>query len=161
MTASPTYQQRRAARLDDPSMERLRNPRARRLLAAGLILVLVAEAVLIGAAALMPVWVFIGGMLVLIVALVLTLGALKASTRGVEELPPDVLDERQAQIRGLVYALSYKVLAVVFVITVALMLLAQNPWWTVPLEAMVILPVISWQLIFTIPTFVTALRMKV
>ena len=161
MTASPTYQQRRAARLDDPSMEYLRTPKARRLLAAGLIGVLVAEAVLIGTAALLPIAVFIGGMLVLIVAMVFTLGGLKASTRGVEELSPDVLDERQAQIRGLVYALSYKVLSVVFVITVALMLLAQSPWWAAPAEVMVIIPVVAWQLIITIPTFVTALRMKV
>jgi uncharacterized membrane protein len=161
MTASPTYQQRRAARLDDPSMEYLRTPRARRLLAAGLVGVLVAEAALIVAAAVLPVGVFIGGMVVLMVAMVFTLGGLKASTRGVEELSPDVLDERQAQIRGLVYAKSYRVLSVVFVITVVLMLLAQSPWWAAPFEAMVIIPVISWQLIITIPTFVTALRMKV
>ncbi|MGO4784758.1 hypothetical protein [Cryobacterium sp. W22_MBD10_FK3] len=161
MSASPTYQQRRAARLDDPSMERLRTPRARRMLAAGLILVLVAEAVLIGTAALVPVGVFIGGMLVLIVAMVFTLGGLKASTRGVEELSPDVLDERQAQIRGLVYALSYRVLSVLFVLTVVLMLVAQGSWWAAPFQVMVIIPVISWQLIITIPTFVTALRMKV
>ena len=161
MTASPTYQQRRAARLDDPTMEYLRTPTARRLLAAGLIGVLVAEAVLIGTAALIPVAVFVGAMVVLIIAMVFTLGGLKASTRGVEELSPDVLDERQAQIRGLVYSMSYKVLSVVFVITVVLMLLAQSPGWAAPFEVMVVIPVISWQLIITIPTFVTALRMKV
>lgn len=161
MTASPTYQQRRAARLDDPSMEYLRTPKARRLLAAGLVLVLVIEAVLIATAALMPVGVFIGGMVALMVVMVFTLGGLKASTRGVEELSPDVLDERQTQIRGQVYALSYRVLSVVFVITVVLMLVAQGSWWAAPFEVMVILPVISWQLIITIPTFVTALRMKV
>jgi len=161
MNASLTSQQRRAARLDDPSMEGLRNPRARRLLAAGLLAILVAEGVLIGTAGLMPVGFFIGGMVVLIIAMVITLGGLKASTRGVEELSPEVLDERQAQIRGLVYALSYRVLSVVFVVTVALMLLAQSPWWAAPAEVMVIIPVIAWQLIITIPTFVTALRMKV
>ena len=161
MNASLTSQQRRAARLDDPSMESLRNPRARRLLAAGLIAILVVEGVLIGTAGLMPVGVFVGGMVVLIIAMVITLGGLKASTRGVEELSPEVLDERQAQIRGLVYALSYRVLSVVFVVTVALMLLAQSPWWAAPFEVLVIIPVISWQLIITIPTFVTALRMKV
>ena len=161
MNASLTSQQRRAARLDDPSMENLRNPRARRLLAAGLIAILVVEGVLIGTAGLMPVGVFVGGMVVLMIAMVITLGGLKASTRGVEELSPEVLDERQAQIRGLVYAQSYRVLSVVFVITVALMLLAQSPWWAAPAEVMVIIPVIAWQLIITIPTFVTALRMKV
>jgi hypothetical protein len=41
------------------------------------------------------------------------------------------------------------------------MLLAQSPWWAAPTEVMVIIPVIAWQLIITIPTFVTALRMKV
>jgi len=164
MNASPTSQtsqQRRAARLDDPSMEYLRTPRARRLLAAGLIAVLVAEAVLIGTAALLPVAVFIGGMVLLIIAMVFTLGGLKASTRGVEELSPDVLDERQAQIRGLVYSKSYTALSVVLVIALAVMFLAQSPWWSAPFEVLVIIPVISWQLIITIPTFVTALRMKV
>jgi uncharacterized membrane protein len=161
MTASPTYQQRRAARLDDPSMEFLRTPKARRLLAAALVAVLAIEAALIVAAAVLPVAVFIGGMVVLIIVMVVTLGGLKASTRGIEELSPDVLDERQAQIRGLVYAKSYRVLSVVFVITVVLMLLAQSPWWAAPAEVMVVIPVIAWQLIITIPTFVTALRMKV
>lgn len=161
MTASQTYQQRRAARLDDPSMEKLRTPGARRWLAAGLVLVFVIEAVLIGTAALLPIAVFVGGMVLLMIAMVFTLGGLKASTRGVEELSPDVLDERQAQVRGLVYSLSYRVLSVVFVITVVLMLLAQSPGWAAPFEVMVIIPVISWQLIITIPTFVAALRMKV
>jgi hypothetical protein len=161
MTDSLTYQQRRAARLDDPSMEGLRNPRARRLLAAGLVLILIVEAALIATATVIPLAVFIGGMVVLMIAMVFALGGLKASTRGVEELSPDVLDERQAQIRGLVYASSYRVLSVVFVFTVLLMLLAQSPWWAAPVEALVIIPVIAWQLIITIPTFVTALRMKV
>jgi hypothetical protein len=161
MTDSPTYQQRRAARLDDPSMERFRNPRARRLLAAGLIAILVAEAVVIGTASLLPIGAFIGCMVILIVGMVFALGGLKASTRGVEELSPEVLDERQTQIRGAVYAASYKVLSVVFVITLLLMLLAQTSWWNAPYEALVIIPVIAWQLIITIPTFVTALRMKV
>jgi len=161
MTPSPTYQERRAARLDDPSMEYLRTPRARRLLAAGLVAVLVAEALLIATSRLMPVGVFAGGMVALMIAMVFALGGLKASTRGVEELSPEVLDERQAQIRGLVYAMSYRVLSVVFVLTVVLILLAQSAWWAVPFQVMVIIPVISWQLILTIPTFVTALRMKV
>jgi hypothetical protein len=161
MTDSLTYQQRRAARLDDPSMEGLRNPRARRLLAAGLVLILIVEAALIATATVIPLAVFIGGMVALMIAMVFALGGLKASTRGVEELSPDVLDERQAQIRGQVYASSYRVLSVVFVITVLLMLLAQSPWWAAPVEALVIIPVIAWQLIITIPTFVTALRMKV
>jgi hypothetical protein len=161
MTDSLTKQQKRAARLDDPAMEGVRNPRARRLLATGLLLIFVAEAALIATAVLIPLPVFIGGMVVLMVALVIALGGLKASTRGVEELSPDVLDERQAQIRGLVYASSYKVLSVVFVITLILMLLAQTSWWAAPFEALVIIPVIAWQLIITIPTFVTALRMKV
>jgi len=38
---------------------------------------------------------------------------------------------------------------------------AQGSWWAAPFQVMVIIPVISWQLIITIPTFVTALRMKV
>jgi hypothetical protein len=97
MTDSLTKQQRRAARLDDPSMERLRNPRARRLLAAGLIAVFVAEAIVIGTASLLPIGAFIGCMVILMIGMVFALGGLKASTRGVEELSPEVLDERQSR----------------------------------------------------------------
>jgi hypothetical protein len=161
MTDSLTKQQKRAAQLDHPAMEKFRNPRARRLLAASLIAVLVAEAVVIGMAAVLPIGAVIGCIVILMVGLVFALGGLKASTRGVEELSPNVLDERQTQVRGAVYALSYKVLSVVFVITLILMLLAQTSWWAAPFEALVIIPVIAWQLIITIPTFVTALRMKV
>ena len=38
----------------------------------------------------------------------LCFAALETSTRGVEELPPSVLDERQAQVRGEVYARAYR-----------------------------------------------------
>ena len=161
MTASPTYQQRRAARLDDPSMERLRTPRARRLLAAGLILVLVAEAVLIGTAALVPVGVFIGGMLVLIVAMVFTLGGLKASTRGVEELSPDVLDERQAQLRGEIFTRSYWALATASLLACLATLAMSQPWWPLDDVAAVLVLALLVQVIVTIPTFVTALRVRV
>jgi len=107
MSPTNSYQERRAARLDDPSMEKLRNPKARRALAAALIAVFVLEIAAFFTASLVPIGVFIGIMVVVIFAGVMLLGALKASTRGVEELSPDVLDERQAQLRGEIFTRSY------------------------------------------------------
>ena len=105
-------QEHRAATLDDPTFERLRTPRARRRLAAALTAVLVLEAATLLAADALPTLVWALIMLVLAVTLVVSLGALKASTRGIEELSPEVLDERQAQVRGLVYTRAYTALAV-------------------------------------------------
>jgi len=93
--------------------------------------------------------------------MVFSLGALKASTRGVEELSPAVLDERQAQIRGLVYSTSYTVLSVFFILAVLVLWLAQSSWWSAPFESLLIVPMLAIQLIVTIPTFVTALRTDV
>jgi len=113
------------------------------------------------AASLLPVPLFVAALLVLMIALVFTLGALKASTRGIEELPPEALDERQAQIRGLVYSTSYTALSVVFGVAVVVMLALEQGWLAAPEGAVYIVPVLAVQLIVTIPTFVTALRMKV
>lgn len=46
-------------------------------------------------------------LLVTVGAFVMLFGMLKASTRGVEELPREVLDERERQVKGDVYARSY------------------------------------------------------
>ncbi|MGY1839081.1 MULTISPECIES: hypothetical protein [unclassified Modestobacter] len=104
--STPTRTQRRAARLDDPQFESLRTPRTRRRLVAVLSGLLVAEAGLVLIAERAPV-VFVVGMAVVVIAFVLLLGALKASTRGVEELPAEALDERQWQLRGEAYARAY------------------------------------------------------
>lgn len=161
MTESLTKNERRAARLDDPAFEYLRTPQWRRRLAAILIVILALETAVFVTASLLPVPLFLIALSVLVVALVFTLGALKASTRGIEELPPEALDERQAQIRGLVYSTSYTVLAVVFGLAVLVMLAIEQGWLTVPSGAIFIVPMLAVQLIVTIPTFVTALRMKV
>ncbi|MET4582585.1 putative membrane protein [Conyzicola nivalis] len=161
MTESLTRNERRAARLDDPAFEYLRTPRWRRRLAATLILVLVAETAVFLAAPVLPMPVFLIAMAVLVIALVFALGALKASTRGIEELPPEALDERQAQVRGLVYSTSYTVLSVAFAVAVLLLLAIEQGWLTVHTGVVYIVPMLAVQLIVTIPTFVTALRMKV
>ncbi|WP_222193030.1 hypothetical protein [Modestobacter italicus] len=106
--STPTRTQRRAARLDDPRYESIRTPRIRRRLVAGMCGLLVAEAALFLLAE--PALVlFAVGMAVLLVAFVLCLGMLKSSTRGVEELPADALDERQWQLRGEAYARAYRI----------------------------------------------------
>lgn len=99
---------RRAQRLDDPRFEKLRNPRSRRRLVVALVGLLVVEAAAFALSAVSLV--LFASLLALVVVLsVLCLGLLKASTRGVEELPETALDERQWQIRGLVYARAYKI----------------------------------------------------
>ena len=161
MTDSLTKHERRAARLDDPAFEKFRTTTWRRRLAAILIVILALETAVFVAASLLPVPLFVAALLVLMIALVFTLGALKASTRGIEELPPEALDERQAQIRGLVYSTSYTALSVVFGVAVLVMLALEQGWLAAPEGAVYIVPVLAVQLIVTIPTFVTALRMKV
>ncbi len=103
-----TRKERRAQTLDAPRFERIRNPRSRRRLVAALVFLLVVEA---GMFAMMDVNVVasLAGLAVVGAAFVLLLGALKASTRGVEELPEEVLDERQAQLRGRVFATAYRI----------------------------------------------------
>ncbi len=108
MTISATRQQRRARTLDDPRFERFRHPRARRLLASLLLGLLVAEAALFVALD-HATWPALVGLAVVLVAFVGCLGTLKASTRGVEELPEAVLDERQWELRGRIFATSYRV----------------------------------------------------
>ncbi|MGY1855463.1 hypothetical protein [Modestobacter sp. SYSU DS0290] len=104
--STPTRIQRRAARLDDPQFESLRTPRIRRRLVAALSGLLVVEAGLVLIAPRWPV-AFAVGMGIVAIAFVLLLGALKGSTRGVEELPAEALDERQWQLRGEAYARAY------------------------------------------------------
>ncbi|RKN38893.1 hypothetical protein [Micromonospora endolithica] len=156
-----TYQERRAARLDDPRFEKFRNPVARRRLAAGLIALLVVEAGLFLLMDVSPVGAAVG-MAVVVVAFVLLLGALKASTRGVEELTGEVLDERQAQVRGEVYATAYKVGSGLLVLGLAVVLL----WTQIDLPApgaglvagALVLP---FHVAIVLPTLVAALRADV
>lgn len=161
MSSKLSYQERRAARLDDPAMENLRNPRARRLLAAGLIAVFVIEIATILAASVLPVAVFIGIMLVVIFAGVMLLGALKASTRGVEELSPEVLDERQAQLRAEIFTRSYWTLATASLLACGLGIVMSQSWWPLDGVTALLMPALLVQVIVTIPTFITALRVRV
>ena len=100
--------ERRAQRLDDPRFERFRTRPARRRLVVALAALLLVEAGLFVVMESAPV-AGAAALAVLLVAFVLLLGTLKASTRGVEELPAEALDERQWQLRGEAYALSYRI----------------------------------------------------
>ncbi|RKR87567.1 hypothetical protein BDK92_1847 [Micromonospora pisi] len=104
-----TRADRRARVLDDPRFERYRNPRSRHLLAAGLIGVLAVEAGLLAVLPQLPTWLTIVVGALVVVGAVGFLGTLKAATRGVEELPEQALDERQAQIRGQVHIDAYRI----------------------------------------------------
>ena len=155
MTTS-THTQRRAQRLDDPRFERLRTTAARRRLVVALSALLVAEAGLFlvmeeapiaGAAALA----------VLLVVFVLLLGMLKASTRGVEELPADALDERQWQLRGEAYALSYRIGFALLVAELVVVAVWHAAGWAAPgnglATAAVLLP---FHVGIVLPSMVTA-----
>jgi hypothetical protein len=108
-TSTPsTRTERRAARLDDPRFESIRTPRARRRLAGALVALLAVEAGLFVLLERAPV-VALAGLVLVVLAFVLCLGALKAATRGIEELPADALDERQWQLRGEAYARAYRI----------------------------------------------------
>lgn len=154
--STTSYSDRRARRLDDPRFERWRSPGARRWLVVAMLGLLAVEAALLMLAARAP-WVFLGAFVVLVLAFVLCLGVLKASTRGVEELPAERLDERQAQLRGIVYARSYKIgswLLIAALVVVAL-------WDTVDLPtpgtgAFQAAAVIALQLVLVLPTMVAA-----
>lgn len=158
MAPTRTRQERRAAVLDDPYFEKVRTPRRRAVLSVLLLSILLVEAIAFGllAAGIIHTMVFsiiLGG---LILGLVLTLGALKASTRGIEELSPKVLDERQAWIRGSVYARSYALLAGLFTFVVVILLLIQLGTWEVPGVIPLVVAIIAVQLMVIIPTLVTA-----
>jgi hypothetical protein len=163
MSTTPTTsrQQRRAERLDDPSMENLRNPRARKFIAAGLLAVFAIEIAAFATVDLVPVWVFLGVMILVIIVGVILLGALKASTRGVEELSPEVLDERQAQLRGEIFQRSYWALGTISILACLLVALTGQSWWPLGELQTWLVPALLLQVVVTIPTFVTALRVRV
>lgn len=149
---------RRARRLDDPRLERVRNPKSRRKLVIAMCVLLVGEAALFAMAELAP-FVLLSGAAVLTVLFVLCLGALKASTRGVEELPPDALDERQAHIRGEVYSAAYgigRALLVLGLVVVAgwQMLDLGTP----PVGVVCVALLLPFQVSLVLPTMVAATR---
>ena len=147
---------RRAQRLDDPRFERFRTPSARRRLVVALGALLVVEAGLFAAMESAPVAGAVG-LAVLLVAFVFLLGALKASTRGVEELPADALDERQWQLRGEAYALSYRIgfglLTAALAVTAAWLVLDWAPPGPAMAMAAVVLP---FHVGLVLPSMVTA-----
>ena len=110
---APTRTERRSARLNDPRLDWARSTTARRRLVVAMSAMIALEGVLLALSGLLGgrVLAVVGAAVVvlLIIAFVLCLGALKASTRGVEELGPDQLDERQMQVRGVIYAQAYKI----------------------------------------------------
>ncbi|MCZ2824286.1 MULTISPECIES: hypothetical protein [unclassified Modestobacter] len=154
--STPTRTQRRAERLDDPRFERFRTLRARRLLVAALCGLLAVEGVLFLFIEASPVAVLIPLSLV-IVAFVFCLGALKASTRGIEELPADALDERQWQLRGEAYARAYRIGFGLLVLELAAVVAWRVAEWGTPgtgvLTAALLLP---FHVGLVLPTMVTA-----
>ncbi|MGH8932403.1 MAG: hypothetical protein ACRDZO_17715 [Egibacteraceae bacterium] len=147
---------RRARRLNDATFERFRNRRSRRALAVTLCGLMALEAVLLIVMDQAPL-LFGGALVVLIGLFVICLGALKASTRGVEELPTSALDERQAQVRGLAYAKAYQIGCALL----SLELLAVFAWIVLelatPSSGIVIAAlVVTFQSSIVLPTLVIA-----
>jgi len=156
MTPTSTRTQRRAERLDDPRFESVRTPRARRLLVAGMTALLVVEAALFAGLEAAPVAGAIG-LAVVALTFVICLGALKASTRGVEELPAEALDERQWQLRGEAYARSYKIGAGLLTAALAVVTAWLVAGWPAPGTGVIIAAmVVSFHVAIVLPTMVTA-----
>jgi hypothetical protein len=150
---------RRAHLLDDPRFERYRNPPARRRLAAAMVAGLVGEGVLFAFLDELPNWLSIPAVALVLIAGVSCLGMLKASTRGVEELPEHALDERQAQLRGRVFVTAYRVGSGLF--TAGLVVLAL--WLTLDLpypggDTVTGAFVVAFHLTLALPTLVAAFR---
>jgi hypothetical protein len=158
MTPAAMRQHHRARTLDDPRFERYRSPHARRRLASALIALLLVEGGLLVAMD-HVVWPALITLAVTVAAFVVCLGTLKASTRGIEELPEAVLDERQWEIRGQVFATSYRIgttLLVTGLATVALWALLDLPEPARGVVAAAIL--LPFQAALVLPTVVAALR---
>ena len=155
-STSRTRAERRAARLDDPRLDGVRTPRARRRLVVALVALLAVEAVLFAVVETAPLVTAVGLALVL-TAFVFCLGALKASTRGVEELPAEALDERQWQLRGEAYARSYRIGFALLTLELAVVSVWLGADWPTPgtgvLTAAVVLP---FHVGLVLPTLVTA-----
>jgi hypothetical protein len=158
-----TREQRRARTLDDPRFERYRNPRSRRLLACGMLATLLAEGAAIALTdSDLPRWAVLAALAVAVVAAVFFLGLLKASTRGLEELSDEVLDERQAQLRGQIYADAYRWGAGLFVAGLATVALWLLLGWAAPGAGIVLAAlVVSFHTAIVLPTLVAALRAEV
>ncbi len=148
--------QRRARTLDDPRFERLRNPRARRRLVAAMVGLLAVELALCAALDVAPLPAAAGLAVVLLVFVVL-LGTLKATTRGVEELPEHALDERQAQLRGRAYARAYRIGATLVVAGAALTVLWVGADLPVPGRGLLLgVLLLAVHIAIVLPTLVAA-----
>ncbi len=147
---------RRARTLDDPRFERLRNPRARRRLVAAMVGLLAVELALCAALD-VALWPAAAGLAVVLVAFVLLLGTLKATTRGVEELPEHALDERQAQLRGRAYARAYRIGSTLVIAAAALTMLWLSADLPVPGRGLVLgLLLLAVHVALVLPTLVAA-----
>ncbi|GAA4739272.1 hypothetical protein GCM10023328_20310 [Modestobacter marinus] len=159
--STPTRTQRRAARLDDPQFESLRTPRMRRRLVAALAGLLVVEGALCLLAERAPV-VFVVGLSIVMIAFVLLLGALKASTRGVEELPADALDERQWQVRGEVYARAYWIGFGLLTVELAVAAVWLTAGWAAPGAGVVLgALLLTFHISLVLPTMVAAATRRI
>lgn len=162
MNRAATRQQHRAATLDDPRFESLRVPATRRRLAISVLVLLALQAGIIAAAEWVHFAVVASVLAVLVIATIFTLGALKGSTRGVEELSPELLDERQVQVRGRVYATAYKALGAVVAIGLAVAFVWDAAAWPAPPGSVLIAAGVTvWVLVFALPAVVAGLTAKV
>ena len=160
MTTS-TRTQRRAQRLDDPRLESFRTPRARRRLVVAMAALLAVEAALFTALEAAPV-AGVVALAVVLVAFVLCLGTLKASTRGVEELPAEALDERQWQVRGEAYATSYRIGSGLLTAALAAVALWLALDWPAPGTGVVMAAVVlPFHVALVLPTMVAAWTARV
>ncbi len=151
-------QLRRAAVLDDPRFEYLRNATVRRRLAYAAGALQALQVVLFLALDSSP-WVTVAGSAVVMPAFIGVFGLLQVATRGVESLPEGALDERKQQVKGEVYALAYRIgvgLLAAAVVLTSLWLLLDLP---VPGVGVLVAAVVApFQLSLLLHSMVAALR---
>lgn len=155
--------QRRAAWVNDPRFDWARTPRMRRRLVIAMIAIIALEVVmlLVGGAYFSEDPITAVVMMASFVPLLAGFGfcffTLKKSTRGVEELEPEQLDERQMQIRGLVYAQAYRIGA-----TLVIFLLVAALSWSIIAETyppelvLSVVMLVIFHLTLLLPTLVAA-----
>lgn len=146
----------RAALLNSPGDDWARKPGPRRLLATGYLATTLGVSGILGYAQ-GPTRAI--GLAVGIVLVVFLIGKLNAATRGILDLKAQHIDERQRQVRGVVYERSYRITFVSMVVAlIALGLAALNDLLPSDGSTWVALCYTAFFSLLMLPTLVAAWR---
>lgn len=99
------------------------------------------------------------GLIGIAICFVPCFGALKAANRGIDELPEHVLDEPQAQLRGRVYVVAYRIFAVLVAAELATAAVWRTVSWPVPgYGVFVAALLVTFHLALVLPSLVAGAR---